>query len=230
MKKCRLVAYYRVSTKQQGQSGLGLEAQKASVEGHAKGIGCEIVASYTEVESGTDDDRPELAKAIAHAKRVNGRLVVARLCRLSRKMSLVAKMMDDESLDFIAVDQPSANRLTLHVLAAVAEEEARLVSVRTKAALAAAKARGTKLGGVRDGQHALTFEDRQKGQAKAAKVRSENVRQADADVAHRAETLRGEGLSLNAIAQRLTEAGFKTRTGKPFGAVQVMRILRRAEG
>ena len=130
-----LVAYYRVSTKQQGASGLGLEGQKTTVESFAKSAGANIMASYTEVESGKRADRPKLAAAIAHARRSKATLVIAKLDRLSRNVAFLSALMDS-GCEFVACDNPNANRLTIHILAAVAENEARAISERTKAALA----------------------------------------------------------------------------------------------
>src|SRR5215831_7552936 len=139
------IGYLRVFTKGQGESGLGLEAQRAALEsfvGQAKGT---LVMVYVEVESGKRADRPELAKAVAHAKRSKATLCVAKLDRLSRNVEFLARVMNSGA-DFVACDNPAANRLTLHILTAVAEAEAKAISDRTKAALAAAKARGALLG------------------------------------------------------------------------------------
>ena len=144
------VAYYRVSTERQGRSGLGLEGQRAAVAAYAKQVGATMLAEYTEVESGKRADRPELAKALPHAKRSKATLLVAKLDRLARNVAFLSAVMDS-GVDFIACDNPHANRLTIHILAAVAEDEARRISDRTKAALGAAKARGTKLGSARPG-------------------------------------------------------------------------------
>lgn len=141
----KFVAYIRVSTQKQGSSGLGLEAQTAAIDSYARLHGAEIIASYREIESGKNDARPELAKALAHAKKMKAVLVIAKLDRLARKVAFVSTIMDS-GVDFIAVDNPTATRLTLHILAAVAEHEAAMISARTKAALAAAKARGVRLG------------------------------------------------------------------------------------
>ena len=140
----KYVAYYRVSTQRQGQSGLGLEAQRTAVNSFAQGKG-EIVAEYTEVESGRRCDRPQLALAIAYAKRVRATLVIAKLDRLARDVHFLSGLMKD-GLDFVACDMPQANKMTLHILAAVAEGEADMISQRVKDALASAKARGVKLG------------------------------------------------------------------------------------
>ena len=136
-----LIPYYRVSTKKQGASGLGLEAQVASVNSYAIAGAHKIIASYQEIETGKRSDRPELAKAIMHAKRAKATLIIAKLDRLARNVHFLSGLMEAR-VDFVCCDNPHANRLTLHILAAVAEDEARAISERTKAALAAYKARG----------------------------------------------------------------------------------------
>jgi DNA invertase Pin-like site-specific DNA recombinase len=128
-----------VSTAKQGESGLGLDGQAIAVEAYSKQIGKPIVARYTEVESGKRADRPELARALAHARRNKATLCVAKLDRLARNVEFLARVMNS-AVDFVACDNPAANRLTLHILAAVAEAEAKSISERTKTALAAAKA------------------------------------------------------------------------------------------
>ena len=115
-----IIAYYRVSTKQQGQSGLGLEGQKAALEAFAKQTGCRIAASYREVESGKLAERPELARALAHAKRSKATLEVAKLDRLARNVAFLSALMRS-GVDFVACDNPNANKLTIHILAAVAK-------------------------------------------------------------------------------------------------------------
>ncbi len=141
----KLVPYYRVSTRRQGESGLGLEAQHSCVADYARQGQHEIVASYQEIETGKRADRPQLAKALAHAKRAKATLVIAKLDRLARNVHFLSGLMESR-VDFVCCDNPHANRLTLHILAAVAEDEARRISERTKAALAAYKARGGRLG------------------------------------------------------------------------------------
>jgi DNA invertase Pin-like site-specific DNA recombinase len=137
------IAYYRVSTDKQGKSGLGLEAQRQAVAGYVAGRG-QIVAEHTEVES-TRTHRPELHAALAACRRQKATLVIARLDRLARNVAFISNLMESR-VDFVAVDIPEANRLTIHILAAVAEHEREMISQRTKAALQAAKARGTVLG------------------------------------------------------------------------------------
>src|SRR5262245_27576135 len=137
----KLVAYYRVSTKRQGESGLGLEAQRSAVQDFAARTGGQIVREYVEVESGRKANRPELKKALAHARRSQALLCVAKLDRLARNVAFLSALMDS-GIDFVACDNPAANRLTIHILVAVAEDEARRISERTKSALAALVERG----------------------------------------------------------------------------------------
>ena len=141
----RFVAYYRVSTDRQGRSGLGLEAQQKAVRDYLDGGAWEIVAEFVEVESGKRSDRPELARALDACRKRKGKLVIAKLDRLSRNLAFIATLME-LGVEFVAVDNPHANKLTIHILAAVAEHEREAISERTRAALAAAKARGTMLG------------------------------------------------------------------------------------
>jgi DNA invertase Pin-like site-specific DNA recombinase len=144
----RFVAYYRVSTDRQGRSGFGLDAQREAVAGQVHRAGGAIVADFTEIESGKRADRPELRAALAEAKRHRATLIIARLDRLSRNMAFIANLMDAR-VDFIACDNLHATRLTLHILAAVAEHEREMISARKEAALAIAKARGVRLGNPR---------------------------------------------------------------------------------
>lgn len=141
------VAYYRVSTDRQGASGLGLEAQRAAVTGYLRDQA--VLATYTEIESGRrHTNRPQLLAALEDCRKRRAVLVIARLDRLARNVAFIATLMESGA-DFVAVDMPTANKLTIHILAAVAEHEREVISARTKAALAMAKARGTKLGNPR---------------------------------------------------------------------------------
>src|SRR3954447_1113715 len=144
----RTVAYFRVSTDKQGRSGLGLEAQKAAVKAFLDGKGWPPLAEFVEVESGKRNDRPELAKALERCRLCKAVLVIAKLDRLARNASFLLNLRD-AGVEFVACDMPEANRLTVGIMALMAEHEAEMVSSRTRAALAVAKVRGTRLGGFR---------------------------------------------------------------------------------
>ncbi len=228
----KIVAYYRVSTKKQGESGLGLEGQKAAVQEFASQRKAEVVREYVEVETGKRSDRPELAKALAHAKRSRATLVVAKLDRLARNYSFLSALMEAKA-DFVACDNPTANKLTIQILAAVAEHEADAISQRTKAALAAAKARGTKLGSARPGHWKGREEARLRGAMKATKraaeARQRAAQEAYTDIYPVVSKLHDKGLSLRNIASELNEMGHVTRRGKPWNPVQVNVVLQRAK-
>src|SRR5215207_7466367 len=139
------VAYYRVSTERQGRSGLGLEAQRKAVEDFLNGGNWRLVAEFTEIESSQQADRPALAKAFRACRLHGAKLVIAKIDRLSRDAHFLLGL-EKAGVDFVAADMPTANRLTVGIMAMVADEERRMISKRTKEALAAAKARGMKLG------------------------------------------------------------------------------------
>ena len=148
----QFITYTRVSTREQGKSGLGLEAQERDIELYLDNYVAEpyeVLETYTDIESGKRDDRPELDKAISLAKETGATLLVAKLDRLSRKVSYVATLMEDKKLNFVVASMPYADKFQLHIYAALAEQERDFISIRTKAALAAAKERGVKLGGAR---------------------------------------------------------------------------------
>jgi DNA invertase Pin-like site-specific DNA recombinase len=222
-----LVAYYRVSTKRQGRSGLGLEAQRADVERHAAAVGGTIMASYVEVETGKRDDlanRPQLRRAIAHAKRAKAVLVIAKLDRLTRSVYVTALLLR-EAVDFVCCDQPNANRLTIQILAAVAEDEARRISERTRAALVAYKARGGSLGAARPASRNLTAAARRLGNERAAVANARAAAAAYEDLFDELRSLRAIQLSLRQIAGRLNEQGHRLRRGGSWSASQVSRVL-----
>src|SRR6187397_2824308 len=141
----RFVAYYRVSTDRQGKSGLGLEAQRKAILDYLNGGAWQLTAEFVEVESGKHSDRPQLVAALETCRKHKAKLVIAKLDRLSRNLAFIATLMES-GVEFIAVDNPHANKLTVHILAAVAQHEREMISERTKAALAAAKKRGQQLG------------------------------------------------------------------------------------
>lgn len=222
----RYVSYYRVSTVRQGESGLGLDAQRAAVTAFVAGHG-ELAGEYVEIESGKKADRPQLAKALAHAKRCRATLVIAKLDRLARNVAFVSSLMEAH-VDFVACDNPHANRLTVHILAAVAEDEARRISERTKAALAAYKARGGLLGSRHPRGRAIGPEASHKGQRAGTARNRERAQAAYADLLPLMAELRRAGQSYREIGRELGRRGQTTRTGKAWNGVQVRRVLARA--
>lgn len=225
-KSKRFVPYYRVSTSRQGKSGLGIEAQRSAVQNYLNGGAWEIVAEFTEVESGRRADRPELDKALACARLHRAAVVVAKVDRLTRSVAFLSKLLeagvDVRFADLPAIEGPTG-RFMLQQMAAVAELEAGLISARTKAALAAAKARGKKLGGRRLGAR-LTEEAQALG--RAAITNRANVRAAD--IAPTIGKLRHDGVtSLRGIASALNDRKIPTARGGEWSAVQVSRTLAR---
>ncbi len=223
----RYVAYYRVSTDRQGRSGLGLEAQQAAVHEYVNGHG-ELVAEYHEVETGKRANRPQLTKALANARRQQATLVIAKLDRLARNVAFTAALMESGA-DFVACDIPEANRLTIHILAAVAEDEARRISERTKAALAAYKARGGKLGANHPRCRSVSRAAAKKGSPIGAARVADQSRKAYADILPMILELRDCGRSLREIAKHLNASGHVTRRGRDWNPTQVMRILKRSQ-
>jgi DNA invertase Pin-like site-specific DNA recombinase len=219
----RFVAYYRVSTARQGASGLGLEAQQEAVRAYLNGGNWHLVAEVTEVESGKRNDRPKLADALRLCKLHGATLIIAKLDRLARNVAFISNLMES-GVDFTAVDFPKANRLTVHILAAVAEHEREMISARTKAALQAAKARGKRLGGDR-GNFAQV---RALGPAVSVAARAAKADERAALVAPIVKELQAAGASLRTIATELNERGIPTPRGGEWSAVQVKRVVDRA--
>ena len=162
MAEGKFVSYLRVSTGRQAESGLGLAAQRKSLDDYLNGGSWELVAEFVETESGKRNDRPKLTEALELCRKLKATLVIAKLDRLSRNATFLSKLLDS-STKFIAVDNPNANPLTIRILAAVAQEEREQISKRTKAALQAAKARGQKLGWAMDTRRAEQREAAMKG-------------------------------------------------------------------
>lgn len=214
----KYVTYMRVSTAEQGRSGLGLESQKRDISiflDTYSDVPFEVIGEFTDVLSGTDDDRPELKKAIDLAKKTGADLLVAKLDRLSRRVSLIARLMEDPKLSLRVAQMPNADKFQLHVYAALAEQERDFISKRTKAALAEAKARGRKLGGLRD-----------KTMKRNDAVKANAVARAE-KIAGLVVPLRDAGKTLREIASHLERAGIATARGGHWNASQVQRVLRR---
>jgi DNA invertase Pin-like site-specific DNA recombinase len=213
----KFVAYYRVSTNQQGQSGLGLEAQREAVANYLNGGSWTLVGEFTEVESGKRSDRPQLAAALAACKRHKAKLIIAKLDRLSRNVAFVANLLE-AGVEFVAVDNPHANKPMVQMMAVFAEMERDAISKRTKEALAAAKARGVTLGSPR------LAEARDK-------VNAASMAAADAFAANVLPIIReiqASGVqSFRAIARALTARGVKTARGGQWSAAQVSDIVNR---
>ncbi len=220
----RTINYYRVSTAKQGRSGLGEDAQRAAIAAYCVGRGCEPLGEYREVESGKRDDRPELAKALHHAKVTGATLVIAKLDRLSRNLAFLATLQD-AGTKFVAADMPEANELTIHIMAVMAQAERKAISRRTKEALAAAKKRGTKLG---NPMGAKAFGPYEGNGAAVEAIKAKAKAFAD-DVMPIVEAIRSEGhTTLRAVAAQLNERGIVTARGGKWGPQSVSDIVRLA--
>jgi DNA invertase Pin-like site-specific DNA recombinase len=225
MPAVELIAYYRVSTARQGESGLGLEAQQAKVQQMAAERGATVVAEFTEVESGRKADRPELAAALAEARRRGAAVAVAKLDRIARDAELVLRLSREAAANgmggFLFCDLPdvdattAAGRMVLTVMASVAEFESRRISERTREALAAAAARGVKLGGLRENTLTRNAAAREKAQAGAERLRPVLT------------ALAAQGASLRQMADALAAAGTTTKAGKPLSPSSVKLQLER---
>lgn len=254
--KPKLVAYYRVSTRKQGESGLGLDGQKAAVAAHAAAHGATIVAEFTEVESGKRTDRPQLARALAHVRLSGATLCIAKLDRLARNVAFLSGLMEGmkggrKKMTFVCCDNPHATPLTIHILAAVAEDEAQRISARTKAALAAYKAgkrvsrrvraqypdgvpaeveeaTAGKLGGALPQCRNLTDAARCQGQAHGTRANVARAAEHAASLGTEAREKRAAGWTLRAIAESFNAQDYQTRRGLPWTPTAVLRLLNRA--
>lgn len=219
----RYVAYFRCSTRKQGQSGLGLDAQREAVK---RFIGEDaLIAEFEEVESGTRADRPALEAALRECRLRGATLVIAKLDRLSRSVSFISRLME-EGADFVAVDMPSANRFTLHIMAAMAEQEREMISHRTKVALAAARDRGVVLGGRRGAsrieEHSAT------GRARSLEVRRSSARRRAVEYLSIIDEIRRSGVtSLRGIAQEMNARSIAAPRGGEWSATQIARLHQR---
>jgi DNA invertase Pin-like site-specific DNA recombinase len=214
MREQRFVSYFRVSTDKQGRSGLGLDAQRAAVEQFLAGRGASVLAEFTEIESGSRNDRPQLALALDACRKHRATLLIAKLDRLARNVAFIANLMEGD-VEFVAADNPHASRLMLHLLAAFAQHEREAISQRTKAALAAAKARGVKLG--------------LNGARLAAANHAEAVAYAATIEEHVSAARVSGAKTLTAIAAYLNERGVPSREGKRWHPSNVARTVRRLE-
>ena len=219
-KTLKFVAYLRVSTEKQGRSGLGLEAQRQAIADFL--AGGKLVAEFVEIESGKRDERPALAKALHRAKVTGAKLLIAKLDRLSRNVAFIAALQES-GVKFVCADMPEANELTVHLLAAMAQHERKMISERTRAALAAAKRRGTKLGNP-NGARAL----RGYGNAPAVEAIKAKATHFATDIAPIIADIRAEGItSYRGIAHELNERGILTARRGAWHPATVKTLLER---
>lgn len=213
------IIYTRVSTEGQGKSGLGLEAQQRDINiflTQFSDVPYEVISEFRDVLSGADDDRPELTKALVLARKTGAELLVAKLDRLSRKVSFIAKIMDDKRVNLRVASMPHADKFQLHIYAALAEQERDFISARTKAALQAAKARGVKLGGMRDAMMKRNV---------AVKANADRFAHSVAPIIL---SMRENNETLQAIADALNASGKPTPRGGQWTATAVKRVIARA--
>ena len=222
MAEGKFISYIRVSTDKQGKSGLGLEAQRTAIENHLNGGSWKLLKEYVEVESGKNNDRPKLREALETCRRTEATLLIAKLDRLSRNVAFIANLMESK-VKFVACDFPTANNLTVYILAAMAEYEREMISKRTKDALKAAKARGVVLGKPEN----LSAKAAKKGRTLGTKVR---IAKADEHAKRFSQIIPAymkEGLSLNAIARKLNDDRELTSRGRTWTATAVQRVVHR---
>jgi DNA invertase Pin-like site-specific DNA recombinase len=221
----RYIPYFRVSTSEQGRSGLGIEAQRAAVESYVKANGGKLVnGEFVEIETGTNKrKRPALAEALRQCRVYKAMLIVAKLDRLSRNVHFISRMLESNA-EFVAVDNPAANRTMIQMTAVMAEWEARAIGERTKAALQAAKARGVKLGGERGGHHIARYAA--KGRLVSAEVRAAKAATYAKDIMPIIAEIKSAGAGgLRQIARELNERGIPAAKGGEWTGVQVARVV-----
>lgn len=214
----QFVTYRRVSTAEQGKSGLGLDAQDRDIAIYLENFSetpYEVIGEFLEVQSGKDADRPQLALALALCRRTGAELLVSKLDRLSRSVSFIAALLEDKRVSFRVASMPYADTFQLHIYAALAEQERKFISLRTKAALGEAKARGVKLGGLRD-----TTGKRNEAVQENARAFAEMLRPV-------LEPLKASGASLGSIAETLTQTGIRAARGGAWTSMQVKRVMER---
>lgn len=222
MENQKYVAYYRVSTQKQGQSGLGLADQQNKVREFTNNCRACIIAEYIETESGKKNNRPQLLKALEHAKQTNSILVIAKLDRLSRNAAFLLTLQDSK-VKFVCADMPEANELTISFLSVLADYEGKKISERTEAALKVLKERHGSIHHIKGTFNNLTPEAIEKS-VKTRKAKAEtnqNIKKAKGYI----QLLKEKNLTLRQIAETLNSEGFKTAKNKDFTAMQVKRIL-----
>jgi DNA invertase Pin-like site-specific DNA recombinase len=226
----KIIAYYRVSTRKQERSGLGLDGQREAVQNYVQSIGGVLVAEFTEIESGRVCERPSLDLAMRLARKEKASLCVAKLDRLSRNVAFIATILES-GVDFAVCNLPMANKLTIHVMAAMAEYEVDMIRDRIKVALKAAKARGKQLGSHRPGHwighEAARSAGGKQGVKIAAETRLAQSQRDYVDVIPTAIRMRSSGASLQAIADAINNAGHQTTGGGKWQAMTVQRLLAR---
>jgi DNA invertase Pin-like site-specific DNA recombinase len=213
----KFFSYLRVSTDKQGERGYGLDAQRKAIDDYLNGGSWQLLGEYVEVESGKRNDRPQLEAALAACKRNKAKLVIAKLDRLSRNLAFIATLME-RKVDFVCCDMPEANRLTIHIIAAMAEHERNMISDRTKRGLAAAKARGVKLGGPKLPQARKAA---QKAIRESADRHARNVQPIIRDIQ------RAGARTLREVAAALNARGIRTARGGQWHAMTVRNVLAR---
>ncbi len=226
-----LIGYLRVSTKKQSKRkknatkeddvGLGLLAQQEAIQRYADSVKGTVVCEYPEIESGKNNDRKELAKALAHAKLIGATLVIAKLDRLARNVAFVSGLMESK-VPFVCCDNPQANDLTIHILAAVAEAEAKFISRRTKEGLEQTRKLGTLLGGEDPRMRNLTPAARAKGQIRGGAAMKRKAKEFREEILPVAREIGG---APDVVAEELNRRGYRTRRGLAWNANSVRSIL-----